>query len=488
MTNEYYYMAGAEKVPIRKKTNAKLVVPARDQHIAHLGAKLAQSTRLSLEPRVPGSCLLVRGDRSKLEELRGYEDVHCTRSVFEHPSAPELILTNEVVVRFAPGFGKSEVEALCADLHCHPTQPSDNDDLYVLHVLDLNDDAPLDVANHLATLKDQVRYAEPNFIQAIHFAGPVAAPTDPWFTRQWYHETLRSLEAWSTTLGSAHVRVAVIDCGVDVGHPDLKANIAPGWDFDNGGPDPSPVGPDSHGTACAGLIAAALNGIGMVGMAPSCRITPIKVNAIKLTDWTAIFKFATANSEVISCSWSTAPSQTVSDAIEKAATGGRNGLGIPCFFATQDGGTTPIAFPASLTAAIAVGASTHDEQRAPYSNYGPGVDFLAPGNGDGWGIVSTKNSAGVASDAAYTDFGETSAATAIAAGVAALVLSANGNLTADEVRQILRETAQKIEPDVAQYSTAGWSSTHGYGRIDAAAAVSAALAKVGPRQLLRRAS
>lgn len=130
-----------------------------------------------------------------------------------------------------------------------------------------------------------------------------------------------------------------------------------------------------------------------------------------------------------------------------------------------------IAYPASHTQTIAVGASTDCDKRSDYSQYGTGLDFLAPSNG-GWNdVVSTDRtgtagynpSAGVTGD--YDpSFGGTSSATPLAAGVGALVLSVNPGLTAGEVQTILRNTCDQIG-GVSYVS--GWNSHYGYGRVNA---------------------
>jgi subtilisin family serine protease len=135
-----------------------------------------------------------------------------------------------------------------------------------------------------------------------------------------------------------------------------------------------------------------------------------------------------------------------------------------------------ISYPASNQYTIAVGASTNFGRRSDYSQYGLDLDFLAPSSG-GYKDIFTTDRTGPKGDDPndYSDsFGGTSAATPLASGVAALMLSRNPSLTADQVRTILRESCQKIgdEPYVS-----GRNDQCGYGRIDARAAVSAAGSK-----------
>ncbi|MBL9136815.1 MAG: S8 family serine peptidase, partial [Verrucomicrobiales bacterium] len=131
---------------------------------------------------------------------------------------------------------------------------------------------------------------------------------------------------------------------------------------------------------------------------------------------------------------------------------------------------TPISYPANHPSAISVGASTDSDRRSDYSEYGPEIDFVAPSNG-GWNDITTldpSGAVGYSSSDFTTGFGGTSSATPLAAGVGALLLSVNTNLTATQVRDTMRNTAEKIGP--VPY-VAGFNNEYGYGRINARAAL-----------------
>jgi len=132
-----------------------------------------------------------------------------------------------------------------------------------------------------------------------------------------------------------------------------------------------------------------------------------------------------------------------------------------------------LSYPASSPHAISVGASTNFGLRSDYSQFGPDLDFLAPSSGGTKEIISTDRMSSKGSDPGnYSQsFGGTSAATPMAAGVAALMLSRNPNLTAAQIRTLMRQTCQKIGDDPY---TDGRNDHYGYGRIDAQAAVVAA--------------
>ncbi|MBA7709623.1 hypothetical protein ES703_118544 [subsurface metagenome] len=132
--------------------------------------------------------------------------------------------------------------------------------------------------------------------------------------------------------------------------------------------------------------------------------------------------------------------------------------------------TTAVAYPARYPECIATGASTNFDYRSDYSQYDSTLDIVAPSNGGSLGITTTDiaGSGGYSSGDYTSTFGGTSSATPLAAGVAALLLSQNPDLTADDVQNILQETADKVG-NIA-YS-GGRNDYYGYGRVNADAAL-----------------
>lgn len=486
-----FYLVGGQQVALKRLDNVRFVSPARDEHVVTVGARLARSSRLAIDSAVPSSYLVVHGDVSKLEEMREYRDVASIRSAFRDPAGLEFVLTDEILVCFADNVSDSQRRKIVANYAC--TISEDSEGNWKIRVLDIDDDAPLAIANALCEEKGVV-FAEPNALQAARFLA-TSLPADKLFKNQWHLRNtgqgggkkgadVKAVDAWKITQGDPGIRIVVHDSGVDIDHVDLKANIGPGKDFDNDDADASnDNGP--HGTACAGVIAAPRDGKGVVGIAPKCKITPLRAAGSHTWDtWKKTFEWAAKNGEVISCSWSISSNNTLSAAIKKAATQGRGGKGIPIFFATGNEFQTSISYPASLKETIAVGASTNKDVRSPYSNLGTGIDFVAPSSGGTLRIETTdvmgkfgynKTATGDYCKAAdSTGFGGTSSATPLAAGVAALMLSVNPDLTAEEVRTIMRDTCDKIDKPNAHYNSKGWSREYGYGRINAAEAVEAA--------------
>ena len=401
-----------------------------------------------------------------------------------------MILTDEINICISDKKSESKIRKLCHKLNCIIVD--DSKKIWRVRVLDPDDDAPLVIANKLSDEKG-IEFAEPNALQQSVLAA-VTPPTEDRFTNQWHlnntgenggivEADVRALDAWEITYGSSNIRIVIHDSGVDIVHPDLIDNIDVGWDFDNNDSDASNnTGP--HGTACAGVAAAPRNGVGVVGIAPGCRIVPLRAaGSHTWSEWADTFEWAAGRGEIISCSWTISSNSTLSLAIRDSANNGRGGKGILIFFATGNGFASTIGYPAILNETIAIGASTNQDVRSGYSNFGTGIDFVAPSSG-GTLRVETSDVQGtngyntnVSPNGDYCNaddasgFGGTSSATPLAAGIGALMLSVNPSLSSHQVRQIMRGACDKIDEANANYDANGWSDQYGYGRINAAVAV-----------------
>lgn len=220
-------------------------------------------------------------------------------------------------------------------------------------------------------------------------------------------------KAWDLTKGEG-VKVAVLDTGCDLDHPDLVNNLLPGFNFVN--PKKDPWDDNQHGTHVAGIIAAENNDIGMVGVAPEAKIIPIKVldknGAGNLLNVSQGIRWAVdvAKADLICMSLGAPnPVQQVRKAIQYAAK-----HGIPCFVAAGNAGITKeVFYPAAYPETIAIGSIGEDFKRSNFSNTGENLDFMAPGGR----IFSTIP------DNWYGILSGTSMACPFAVGVAALVLS-----------------------------------------------------------------
>lgn len=290
-----------------------------------------------------------------------------------------------------------------------------------------------------------VEAIEPNYVYKT-----LKTPNDPLVNNQWAWEVADVYTAWDTTEGSSQTIVAVIDTGVDLDHPDLDANIIAGYDFV--GSDALADDPNGHGTHVAGTIAAETdNGIGGAGFCPNCKIMPLRAlnqyGSGSLSDIAAAIIYATDNgADVINLSLSsTASSVILRRAVDYAW---ENGVFVTC--AAGNSGVSSRNYPAAYGNCVAVAATTSNDQRASFSNYGTWVELTAPGQS----IYSTYP------NGQYANFSGTSMAAPHVAGLAGL-LSSQG-LTHNQIRQKLCSTADQIS---------GTSSRWTCGRIDAAKAV-----------------
>jgi subtilisin family serine protease len=247
---------------------------------------------------------------------------------------------------------------------------------------------------------------------------------------------------------------------------------------------------DIHGTPCAGVAAAAGNNKkGVAGIAWKCRLMAVKILAgpdLAPNDRIAdAIRYASTHADVLSCSWGVARHPDIESAIAFAVKNGRRGLGSIVCAATGNEHASRIGFPSSNELVIAVGACNDSGVRSDYSNYGTGIDVVAPSDDEGHqGITTTDvnlRGKGYAAGAYCDDFGGTSSATPLVAGIAALVLSANKTLRWHVVRDILRNTAEKIDKSKGRY-TDGYSIRYGFGRVNADAAVAAAQRRKGAKK------
>jgi serine protease len=328
-----------------------------------------------------------------------------------------------------------------------------------------------------------VEYAEPNIILEMY-----ATPNDPYFSYQWNMHTalggIHAPTAWDTASGNGAI-VAILDTGIAYENytqsslnryylaPDLAGTqFVPGYDFINN--DSHPNDDQGHGTHVAGTIAQSTNNaLGAAGVAYGARLMPVKIldsrgygTASSLANG---IRFAADNgAHIINLSLgSRTGSNTLRDALAYAF-----GKGATIVAATGNDGLGSLSYPAAYDEyVIAVGATRYDELRAPYSNYGPGIDVVAPGgdmnvdqNGDGYGDgVLQQTFSGQRNNWGYHFFQGTSMATPHVAGVAALLVS-TGVTSPSEIRNRIQTSAKDL-------GAAGYDTVYGHGLVNAAAAM-----------------
>lgn len=423
------------------------------------------------------------------------------------------ILYKEIVLRFQPEVAQKTRAAILRDSGLkvrmrNPLVP----DQYILSDDDHRypGEALVKLAAQLSVL-DEVAFAAPNFVSQFRRSLPATASTPP--AKQWHLRTIGASKAWKLTRGKRAVVIAVLDDGIDVEHPELRGNVLrnpdpdevrdlcgrdfylPDDDADHFNPRPKRFrapfdqmsGNDVHGTPCAGVAAG--RGPRAYGIAPNCRVLPVKI--FHADDFAAesqvadAIRYAAQFADVISCSWGGAKSPDIEFALQDARRLGRKGKGAVVVCAAGNDGVNEVDYPATDPNAIAVGASTDKDELAAYSNRGPQICVVAPSDGGTRGIFTTDVSipgrgfnpgaTGDANGLYCDDFGGTSSATPLVAGLCGLMLSLKPQLTPDDVRKLLTSTAKKIGAASA-YKTNGHSNRYGFGRIDAGKAVAAAKA------------
>jgi subtilisin family serine protease len=443
---------------------------------------------------------------------------------------PVAIMTSEFIVKFRPGVTRAHVDQLNAahKVSVRTVGPSDPS----MYLLRLENGTPGDVLSvcqkYLAEKLLVDGLAHPNFV----YPAKVRGQADPLSNLQWHLDTAHVREAWRHTKGKGTI-IAVIDPdGVEVKHEDLVLNrfkniseVADngvdddkngyvddisGWNFavqsDN------PLTGRAHGTSAAGVAAARCeNGVGVCGVAPEAQVLGIARGRTVKDDADAIDYAVRMGASVISNSWGYEAGLPITQAVERAVA---NAIarGVVVVFAMtnekrdnfggEPGGYRDIA---ALPGVVSVGRAT-DADVWGESGFGQGMVVLAPSgaavatrdrqcvadrlagvneittldlSGDSGsnlgGVCRCNSSRTEIANKSYTScFAGTSAAAPVVAGVVALMRAINPKLSPSEVSEILAMTSDRIDAGAARYGMVNglqYSVTHGYGRVNASAAV-----------------
>lgn len=387
-------------------------------------------------------------------------------------------------------------------------------DLSHVYLLELPKEADILAAVAEFSADPHVLYAQPNYRYQYLFA-----PNDPFFSSSgswgqpyadlWGLQKIQAETAWDINQGDG-ITVAVVDTGLDYNHPDIAANVwtntdeipgngldddsngfiddVRGWDFVAPGiGDNDPMDDNGHGTHVSGTIAAvADNGLGIVGVAPEAQIMPIKALSAAgfytSDNAAAGLHYAADNgADVVNNSWGCGG--CFSDPVTEEGVTYAHGFGVVVVFAAGNDNHDVVSnAPQNQPETLLVSAFDENDQKASFSSFGLMVDVAAPGGsnvllpgetcGGGFSsanILSLESSILVIDpdcvvSPGYLRIQGTSMAAPHVAGLAALILADRPTLTNEEVRQVIRTSADDVDAP-------GVDVNSGRGRINATQAL-----------------
>ncbi len=370
----------------------------------------------------------------------------------EDPTGAPYV-SGELLVAYEPGTSEKAEETAVRGSGARTLESPSGENLRLLSFPSVEDEASQGARERaleqkLQEIRDEPRVAavDYNYVRGASFV-----PNDPKFADQWGLAKASFPGAWDTARGTG-ARIAVVDSGVDQGHPDI-GNIAAQKDFverdrvaddDNG-----------HGTHVTGIAAALTNnGIGVAGGCPDCDLLIAKVigrngetTDAKIVDgmsWSVQRGADVVNLSLGGPGDSSVLQKAVNDAVAN---------GVVVVAAAGNERTTKRQYPAAYPAAIAVSATNKKDELARFSSRGKWIDLAAPGTS----ILSTLDGGG------YGEMTGTSMSAPFVSALAGL-LASRGIYTGDQIRQQMESTATDLGP-------AGVDPYYGHGRIDAASAV-----------------
>jgi len=484
---DFWWISDANTVPLAPD-GGRIAVFTQDPGAL---ARLAGPTRsMRIEPlAVPGWHIMSPADGDRAADMRGTiaavladPGITLAAPVFSAPDGPGIVIPTDIIlVRFGPGIDNAAQDRAIAEIPGAQILEHDSfgiTGLVRIRIASRSGLDALDASNLLSTRAD-IAYAEPDFL----FTGSTCAlPNDTDFPSQWALRNIgqnggtpgidiRTVEAFDIEPGDPSTVIVILDVGIDGAHPDLAP--APGADFTSD-PIPSDGTPvnacDNHGTLVAGCAGATTNNTtGIAGAAGRCRVASARIGI--------------ANNPACDGTWTGQLSWTV-DALDWAQsigariTNNSNAYpissptikakydllrdeGIVHFAAAGNTGASIVTYPASLDAVRAVGAITNTGALAGFSNHGPDLDLVAPGDD----ILTTDRagSAGIVpGDFATVD--GTSFASPYGASVAALVATLKPGLSAPMIESVLDLSATDL-------GAPGFDTTFGNGLVNARAAL-----------------
>ncbi|MCC7138225.1 MAG: S8 family serine peptidase [Planctomycetes bacterium] len=457
-----------------------------------------------------------RGDRDRARAALGSERAleFAGRVLADPVSGAPVLYTENLFVRFAAGLPTRRRQALLASAGLRVQEALSFCERSVFVAAPARTGrAVFDVAARLLA-SGEVELCHPELVRERRRRA--------FFAPQWHlastvvggrniKASANVVAAWALSRG-AGVRIAVIDDGCDVRHPELsgRGKVVAAWDATRRVRSAAHRRADEgHGTACCG-VAAAAGRVGASGVAPEATLMPIRLAAAlgAKAEARAFAWAADHGADVISCSWGptdgdflrpgdpahrarVALPDSTRLAIEHASRAGRGGKGCVIVWAAGNG-NEPVEHDgyASSPEVIAVAACNDRSRKSAYSDHGAAVWCAFPSDDHPWdehaGIWTTDRrgaagdnpgdpALGDASGDFTAQFGGTSSACPGVAGVVALLLARRPDLTAVAVRDVLRRACVRIDRTGGRYDPRGHSPWYGWGRVDAKKAVERAI-------------
>jgi hypothetical protein len=359
----------------------------------------------------------------------------------------ESFVPGRILLKFRAGTSEAHARGLLASYGARTANRIPGLDVHVVEL------PPTAIEEHF--IQSFRGFPEVEFAELDRLVEPAQmTPNDPWYVNtEWHLRRIDAPTAWTTSTGSSSIVIAILDTGVNGNHEDLSSKMVAGWNSYDNNANASDV--NGHGTLVAGTAAASSNNaMGVASVAWGCKIMPVRISA---PDGTASYSSvangltwaANHGARVANVSYMMTESSTVSSAAS--------------FFQSKGGVVTMSAgnygtfhSASDNPYVLTVSATDYYDVLYSWSDTGNNVDLAAPG------YVYTTSMAG-----GYTNASGTSFSAPIVAGVAALVMSANPGLTGPQVQDIIKRAAD-------DFGSPGWDSSYGWGRVNAARAVSAA--------------
>jgi len=434
-----------------------------------------------------------------------------TKTVIKHPvtGKPVEVVDGEIIVKYRKGVSKAKKNAFNAK---HGTSMINELEKLDIQVVKVPPGRKLEEMLRLLSKSPEVEIAEPNFIRKAF----KVEPDDTYFNNQWglLTDKLQCPEAWDITQGTSSIIIAVIDSGINYNHDDLKDNYyynpgetggdwdtdgldndgngyiddCKGWDFADDDNDPMDV--YGHGTQVAGAAAAkGNNGTGVAGVAWNCKIMNIRLldaeGFAESAFMISALEYAADNGAAIINMSFGGDGSSVS---EQAAINYAAGKGCIIIAAAGNDNLASLSYPAAYENVVSVGATNRydircdpddwgntcgkDHKSPCGSNYGEGLDVVAPGSG----ILTTSYSSNNPANNSYAYASGTSLATPLVSGLIALVKT---HYTALDNEAII----DRIIFSCDDVGDPGYDLETGYGRVNAKTALEAQYIPTSTRNL-----